>query len=235
MKKLQKIILILSIISFYTSCKKEVTELEFEKNVMTEIFPSLIRSTCFDTRMFVKPPPRFGKPIYDKNGNYVGIDSTKATKLEKEKLLQWEREISDLKKDTSKTVIAFNPVLRKSAENLKEYFKKNFPKGTIYKPNSKDTFEYHFDFKKIKLKQKFELKNISEFPKDRMKFWNTKYSFVFLGVVNFSRIEFDKDRKFGVLEGGFTCGRLCGNGFIIYIKKINGKWIIDKTEGTWVS
>jgi hypothetical protein len=222
MKKLQKTILILSLILFYTSCKKEVTQLEFEKNVMTEIFPSLIDSTCFDGRIFYIPPPHFGKPIYDKNGNYVGIDSTKATKLERIKLLEYEKRISDIKNDTTKTVIAFNPVLRKSAENLKEYFKKNFSNGTIYKPNPKDTSEYNFDFKKIKLKQKFVLKNISEFPKDRMKFWNTKYSFVFLGVVNFGRIEFDKDRKFGILEGGFTCGRLCGSGFVIYIKKVNG-------------
>lgn len=37
MRKLQKIIFILSILIF-TSCKKEMTDVEFEKNVMTEFF-----------------------------------------------------------------------------------------------------------------------------------------------------------------------------------------------------
>ena len=41
MRKLQKITLILSII-FFASCKKEITDVEFEKNVLTEIFPILV-------------------------------------------------------------------------------------------------------------------------------------------------------------------------------------------------
>ena len=67
MKKLQKRTFILLIILF-ASCEKKVSELEFEKNVMTEIFPNLIDSTCFDSRLIKLLPP-VGKAIYDKDDN----------------------------------------------------------------------------------------------------------------------------------------------------------------------
>ena len=35
---------------------------------------------CFDSRTILSPPPLFGKLIYDKEGNYVGRDTTKVTK-----------------------------------------------------------------------------------------------------------------------------------------------------------
>jgi len=54
-------------------------------------------------------------------------------------------------------------------------------------------------------------------------------------VVSFSRIQFDKNRQFGILDGGFVCGRHCGQGFRIYIKKVNNNWIIDEVEGTWIA
>jgi hypothetical protein len=78
------------------------------------------------------------------------------------------------------------------------------------------------------------LRNSSEFPKGR-EIWKTKYNFNFSGVVFFSGIQFDKDKKFGILDAGFMCGRLFGSGSRIYIKKVKGKWIIDKIEETWVS
>jgi len=78
-------------------------------------------------------------------------------------------------------------------------------------------------------------KNINEFPKDREIFWKEKYDFIFSGVIHFTRIQFDTEQKYGILDGGFVCGKLCGQGFRIYIKKENGKWLIDKIRGTWVS
>lgn len=234
MKKMQKTVLILSII-FFTSCNKEVTELEFEKNVMTEIFPILIDSTCVDTRIFSNPPPRFGKSIYDKNGHYIGVDSTKATKEEIENLKKWKKGVSEIEKDTSKIIIAFNPSLRKNRENVKDDFEKHFPRIKLFEPKTEKNVEYIFEYQNIKLNNRFELKNISAFPKEKGKIWYTKYDFVFSGVVDFTRIQFDKNKNFGILDAGFVCGGLCGQGYRIYIKKKNNKWIIDKIEGTWIS
>jgi hypothetical protein len=43
------------------------------------------------------------------------------------------------------------------------------------------------------------------------------------------------DRQKAYVQLGYHCGRLCGTGKAIYLKKINGKWkIITKWE-TWIS
>jgi len=213
-----------------SSCDKKQTELEFEKSVMTEIFPSLIESTCIDCRvLFMRPP--LGKSIYDKNDNYIGSD-TSNIKTERE---NWEREEAKIKNDTSKIIFAFDSKIKRNRENAEEDFEKHFSGAKIFESKKEQNLEYDFDFKKIKIKNKFVLKNISEFPKERGEIWKTKYNFIFSGVVFFTRIQFDKDKKFGILDGGFVCGRLCGQGSRIYIKKINNKWVIDKAEGTWVS
>lgn len=234
MKILNKTIFVLLII-FFASCKKKVTELEFERNVMTEIFPSLIDSTCIDIRLMTNFPPKYGESIFDKTGHYIGVDSTKATKEEKLKLLEWKKRNLEIKNDTSKIIIAFDPKIKNSREDLKNDFEKHFPNAKLFIPKTENETEYILDFKNIKLHNKFEIKNVSEFPKERGAIWKTKYNFLFSGVVYFSRIQFDKPKKFGILDAGFYCGRLCGKGYRIFIKKVNNKWIIDKTEGTWIS
>lgn len=230
MKFFQKTASLLILFIFVSSCEKKQTEFEFEKSVMTEIFPSLIHSTCIDSRvLFMRPP--LGQAIYDKNDNYLGRD-TSNIKVERE---NWEREQTRIKNDTSKIVFAFDSKIKRNRDNVEEDFKKHFSGAKIFESKKEQDLEYDFDFKKIKIKNKFELKNISEFPKGKGEIWKAKYNFLFSGVVFFTRIQFDKDKKFGILDGGFACGRLCGQGSRIYIKKINNKWVIDKIEGTWVS
>ena len=65
--------------------------------------------------------------------------------------------------------------------------------------------------------------------------WKKDYDFHFSGVAYLSRIQFDKTKHFGVLESEISCGRLCGGGIRVFIKKVKGKWIIEKIEETWVS
>jgi hypothetical protein len=229
MKNFRGIISVLILLILISSCEKKQTELEFEKSVMTEIFPSLVDSICVDCRILFLPMP-LGKSIYDKNDNYIG-QNTSNINAEREK---WEKELVKIKNDTSKIIIAFAPV-RKIRGDVNSDFEKHFPKIKLYVPKEEMDVEYIFDFKNIKLNNKFKLKNLSEFPKERGAIWNTKYNFVFSGVLDFSRIQFDKDKRFGVLEAGFGCGSKFGQGSRIYIKKVNNKWVIDKIEGTWVS
>ncbi|MRX68471.1 hypothetical protein SAMN06265349_101513 [Flavobacterium resistens] len=206
---------------------------------MTEIFPDLIDSLCIDYRTFPSKPPIYGEVIYDKVGNYVSIDSTKGTEKQKQEILDWERNQDSIdkaiEKDTSKLIVAFNPKIEKSSKDLKEYLGEHFKGVKILNPKIEGDSTYTIDYKNIPLKGKFEIRNISEFPKDRYEFWRKKYDFIFAGAVYFTRIQFDKERKYGVLDGGFSCGRHCGIGVRIYIKKINDKWIIDKIDNTSVS
>lgn len=234
MKNFQKITSLLILLIFVSSCEKKQTELEFEKSVMTEIFPSLVDSICVDCRTMLPPPP-LGKAVFDQYGHYVRTDSTKATEDEKIRYRNWQEAREKIDRDTSKVFIAFETKMKWSHFSLKDDFVKHFSGIKVADSKINQDLEYDFDFKDIKLNNKFKLRNLSEFPKEREKIWNTKYNFVFSGVLDFSRIQFDKYKRFGVLDAGFGCGSKFGQGSRIYIKKVNNKWIIDKIEGTWVS
>jgi hypothetical protein len=210
MTKLQKTTFILILILF-ASCKKNENniefnrDIEFNRNVLAEILPSIVDSTCVDARIFSNPPPRYGKSIYNKEGHYVKTDSTKATPEEIKNFKEWKQQIADVEKDTSKVIIAFDP----------------------------KTLPYFIDFKNIKLNGKFKLKNINEFDKENI--FERKYKFNFSGILRVSEIKFDKKRESGILDVGFTCGRLCGYGNKIFIKKVKNKWKIIKMQETWIS
>ena len=230
-----KITLLLIGAIIISSCEKKATEMDFEKSVMTEIFPSLVDSICVDSRKML-PPPSMGENVYDKAGHYVRTDSTKATKEQKIEYSEWKKERDKLEKDTSAVIIAFDPFLRKN-EKLIEESKIYFPKIEIYSAKNMEESKFRFDFEKIRLNNKFKIKNISEFPKVEFpgRITDLKYDFVFSGIFYLSRIQFDKKKKVGVLEGSFDfCGK-CGRYFIILIKKVNNKWVIEEMKLTAVS
>lgn len=233
---MQKNIIIpsLLILILYSSCENKFSELDFEKKVMTEIFLNLIDSTCVDLRIISNPPPRYGKYLYDKDGNYIGIDSTKFTNKEKLELLEWQKSILEIKMDTSQIIFAFDPIIKPNPENVKKDFESHFWGSKLIEQSTKKNAKFLFDFKKIKLNNKFVLKNISEFPKNDQ-IWRRKYDFIFSGTIYFTTIQFDKDKKYGILDAGFLCGRKCGRGFRIFLNNFNGKWAIEKIERTWVS
>jgi hypothetical protein len=219
----------------FSGCKRQLSDLEFEKNVMTEIFPNLVDSICFDSRAILSPPPLLGKVIYDKDGNYAGRDTTIVTVEQRQKLIEWKKRQIAIENDTAKIIVAFDPVIKRNTTDVEEDFENHFEGEKIFNPKKETDSTYVLDFESIKLKNRIKLKNISEFPKDKHAFWKTKYNFNFSGVVYFSGIQFDQNKKFGILDAGFMCARLFGNGFRIYIKKMNDKWIIDSIEETWIS
>lgn len=101
MTNLYKITFILIIVLF-ASCKKDENDLEFNKKVLAEILPSIVDSTCVDTRIFSNPPPKYGKAIFDKEGRYVETDSTKATQKEIENLKNWKKNVAEIEKTLQK-------------------------------------------------------------------------------------------------------------------------------------
>ncbi len=201
---------------------------------MTEILPDLIDSTCIDSRILFNIPPKYGHFIYDDKGRYLKTDSSKATFEEKRALLAWKRRNWQIEKDTSKIIIGFDSKIKFRNDDFTEDFEKHFKGSKLHKLKKEDCLDYKIDIEKIKLKSKFKLMDLSKFP-ERDKIWETKYNFNFSGVVFFNKIQFDTSKKYGILDGGFLCGVKCGQGYRIYIKKVNSKWKIDKVDRTWES
>lgn len=46
---------------------------------------------------------------------------------------------------------------------------------------------------------------------------------------------FSLNNQVAYLELNYYCGRLCGSGKSVYLKKINGKWKVIEKWGTWIS
>ena len=44
-----------------------------------------------------------------------------------------------------------------------------------------------------------------------------------------------KDRQTAYVELGYFCGALCGNGNVLILRKIDGKWKVVEDISSWIS
>ena len=213
-------IFIIGIQIVLTSCNQNLTEFDFEKSVAYEIFPSLIEKIHFDRRLLPPPPPA---PHYNDKNQLIGYDTIMSDNILKE----WKHKAEELKKDTVRLVIAIND----STESLKyeDYeflFKRYINKEIIFKKIDLSE-KYKIDLDRLVADQKLKFKYRSNFP-SKSNIWNKEYNYHLSGIIGFSRILFDQSKEFGILSTGFGCGKLCGTGYLVLIKKVNSKWVIDK-------
>lgn len=50
------------------------------------------------------------------------------------------------------------------------------------------------------------------------------------GIVSISKIYFNSENDNGIFKLNFSCGKLCGCSYIVFIKNENNKWTIDRIE-----
>lgn len=56
------------------------------------------------------------------------------------------------------------------------------------------------------------------------------------GLLTLSEIVFDKNHSKAVMSYSFFCGKLCGNGAVVLLKRVGRKWRVTKQScGEWVS
>jgi hypothetical protein len=85
------------------------------------------------------------------------------------------------------------------------------------------------DFTKIQNTNKFIFKSRTELPVD-IDFRKESLEHNFVGIFSFSRIEIDEKKQKGELWVSYHCGGFCGKGGIVYIKKVDNNWEIEKIE-----
>jgi len=201
---------------------------------MNEIFIDLVDSFHTDYRLI--PPP----PLPPPPPNVIITDS-----LEKENLKRWKKILSEfeerkliVEKDTSRTLIIVFDTIYYQSKNIKSIYPRYNDKIKFIKDTTGKSSEYLFDLSQFKNSNKYIFKYRTKFP-ERSKIWkyireNPPENY-FGGVISFSKIQFDKTKEYGVLSGGISYAGLNGHGGLIFIKKENNKWVIDKIIGTWVS
>lgn len=205
-----------------TSCDSKETELQFEKDVMYEVYPALIDSVWVNALQYYIPPP----PPQVKDTPEYRIQQRKKYKK------QFNQDLADLKKRKFPVDLVFldKAIVRNNPKELQEHFKD----AIISKKKSSDTLNYKFDRKKLDAYKTFHIKYVPRIPRgEDRKFYN-ECCYTVRGVISFSRIQFDSKKKYGVLTAGIECGAMCGYGYRIYIKKEKNKWVVDKIEDAWI-
>ncbi|WP_149304993.1 hypothetical protein [Pareuzebyella sediminis] len=199
--------------------------MEFEKSVANEIFPALLDSVFHDTRLAPPPPP---PPNSEWN------DST-AIKWDESKIIaEYEKKKAELEKDTTKLVIAIVDSTYQINERAKKELIDFYSDFAIELDTANIEQSYKINISELKHADKFKLKYRSVLPATS-KVWKGDYDFHLSGITGFSRIQFDQTKNYGVMISGFGCGRLCGFSGLVFIRKLNGKWIIDKIKVTAIS
>lgn len=198
-----KFIILIAFITLY-SCEKKISESQFEQNVFDEIFLKVVDSTYKDKRLYTCFPEQ-GEIIHDKNGKWIGRDTTGQHQRD----LDREVKRAFLAKDTLNLIIAVkNYGLINDKTNLEKYKSSKF----IFRNFSELPEERYTDYKN----------------------WTLKYN-KFAGSMSFSNIKFDEKKQNGLLNVYYSCGGKCGLGYLVSIKKTKDIWVISSVEQTSIS
>ena len=197
---------------------------------MNEIFLDLVESVFSDHRLIPPPPP----PLPPGNLNLTDSLKNENIKTYQRIMVDFKERKKVIENDTTRLVVAIVDTIYTGHRINHATLKNHYNDIEIGIHSGEYTFEYKIELASFNNNGKYLFKYVSEFP-EGSEMWNTKYSFKLDGVISFSRIYFDKKKNYGVLEGGTTYGKLNGNGWVVFIKKENEKWVIDKIEGTWIS
>jgi hypothetical protein len=209
MKKLFPTIIIL-LIAFQFSCEKKIDDLQFEKNVLNEVFEEIADSIYRDRRVILPPPmPRIDFKTNKKDT--IGFHK---------RLNEYYRFQDSIKKDTTRILLAVYDSVKTSKNNS---FKKS-------------ETNYKLDLTLFKNNKKFNFKSSSLFPDQLVWDLNDLKSSLPVGVIYLCRIQFNDKKDKGTLEAASTCGGgRCGQGYLITIENKSGHWKVSKVEETWMS
>lgn len=214
MIKQWKIVSLILMLFLIGSCKDEKESFSsFEKKVFDQVFYQVVDSTYIDTRIYNFHCPD-AKPII-KNGQFDRFDNPICN-----------QELERLKKDTFQLVVAINDSVLNLPKDEFVAISKQFP---VF-----DSISYQIDLTKHQ-SQKFDFRHLSEISKDStLKSWALKYP-KFSGALYFSKIYFDKKKERAVLSVAYSAGSKSSRGYLVYIKKMNDRWVVEKTVDTWIS
>lgn len=221
MKKLQKTTTLFLIILF-AACKNQANDLDFEKDVIVEIFPNLIDSIWVASNISMMPPPI----IFNEKKEFIDYGEIDLHELNRNLNL----ELNNFKKDSTKIFVEIFeeniPISKDEHNELIKHFK-----NTEIIKDENDTLKNRLDKSRINRYKNLNITLIKSNPKiTESKVYNSSN---IDGMVSISRIKFDKKKEYGVISIGVhrSTG---GNEYRVFIKRIKNKWIIDQIKESWI-
>ena len=223
-------IVILIVISFFSCSNSQSDEM-----IINEIFQDLTVVMYFHNDILTSlfPPPPIPPNDYE-NDSLRRIDSI----THQEAIEYYKEQLEKQKRKSNYIVLAIGDSLISYSEQDLKYLKKELPSEKYFEAlNAIEREDYvakKIDLNAITETGNYELRYLSTFYplKD---IWETERDYRFSGFLLFSRIYYDNTKQYGILYCSYLCGHLCGHGDFVFIKQIDGKWIIEKTVNVWVS
>lgn len=200
---------------------------DFDKAVMQEIFPSLLDSVYIEITFSMTPPGI--TEVVDSITGKIKFQPVEKSPRDRELI---RNHFSTCERDSIYINIVLSDSIHALSKNDLKIFQSKYslPKGFI--SNSYFQKSYLLPLTGLTFRNCFKLKLSSEYKQTS----NDSVMFIQqLNKVSFSRIIFDADKTHGMLTCEYICGRLCGNGYRIFIKKIYDKWMVDYIEHAWVA
>lgn len=225
--------LIIFIVIVQFSCSKQ--KVESDEYIINEIFQDLTVELYLhnDVLTSLFPPPPIPPDGYE-NDSLRRIDSI----IHQEAIEYYKERLDRQKKKGNNIVLAIGDSLISYSEQDLKYLKKELPSDNYFEAlNAIEREKYvakKIDLNAITETGNYELRYLSTFYplKD---IWETERDYKFSGFLRFSRIYYDNTKNYGILYCSYLCGHLCGHGDFVFIKQIDGKWIIETTVNVWVS
>lgn len=210
-----------------------------EQKVYRDVFQGLVEKTFQDFRKMSIPPPPPQSP-YDSIKNEHAREYK--DKKEMDSVFNQYRENHKIYLDTTVYVplyvIVSDTLIGKQTKDLKNLWLENNEVRFIDTTEIKE--DVKIDLSVIKLSEDYLLKYRSEFSYSIeeliRKDWEQypkredRHLHQYSGVMYLSRVYFNSTKDLGAFNVGFNCGKLCGCGFLVIVKKEKDIWIIERIK-----
>ena len=223
---MRRIVFFIALVISYSCHIDERKSIDDEKQVMAEIFPTLMDSMWVEITFSMMPGPI--EEIYDSNSRHSILKLIEKGQSFKNKLIE---ELEKKKITPGQMTIVVNDTIHAIDKENISYVRKHFRTLLFNDEKGITDSGYKIDFSKYRADKIFNLVYASEFKLEK----HDQSREYILSQVSFSRILFDREKTFGVLTCEYNCGVQCGTGYRIFIKKLNDRWKIERIEEGWIA
>ena len=201
-----------------------------DEKILSEIFPQLVDSLRISETNLIPPPP---PPLYDKDSNFIGIDS-----IAVKQILDTQKElISKIDSNDSRLLIGL--VDSSYSIDFTDLLQRTYPDSLLIRQviadnRNKDFDNHKWDSKLVHESNNYQLISKSELETKYADLWKIKDK-KFAGLISISRIYLSNDNKTGLLQ--FESYPFEGEGvsYFIVIELIDEKWRIKSILMNWIT
>ena len=56
-----------------------------------------------------------------------------------------------------------------------------------------------------------------------------------VGILSFSEVMYSEDQNRSAVYYSWVCGGLCGHGSLVYLRRVDKRWVIERADELWIS